>query len=560
MPSSSLRVASALAVLACACGDDGGSGAGGGSTSSSKSGPATTVAASTSGSTTSGSTASVGGGGPGGSGAGGEDPWAGPLVHLAELDLGTTDIGEPIVFPIPDRTIGLTTFSTTAESGLIGILQLRPPNSSSVVVDLEIPGTNAPVFAGESLITAANPQSDLPEAWPVLEGNWRLRLAADGPMAAESSVFVRRTSDGAFHGGVIDINVLVAPSSGVDAAYLNPVIDQVFSEYWGPDIGLSKGTVTFLSLSDTYANVGSEDELAEMFATSAGIGPAPALNLFVIADFSFSSAIGIAGGIPGTPMMHGTRRSGVAYTPSGNQGYDASVVAHEMGHLAGLFHTTELMLDIFDPLGDTATCPNIEGNPGACPDTSNVMFPIATGSGTFSPLQARVVQGSAMYRGILEEGGLPGSPLPSIFPIAAREAPSQLLYRLPLDTSRAPASTLERMLDAPVCDLFADADEHLLKAVQPTGPDLEAAALRAELSDRARARALRLLARTSAPQATAIAASLLGTGAGRRVDMAAIALLDEHAPSLLAELADARAPFSDPAVVLRLDELGCAAR
>jgi hypothetical protein len=565
MRPSSFRLGAALVALVCACGDDEDGGAGGGGsdpspTTAVSTGPTTTAAVTTSASTTS---ASAGGGGSalGGGGAGGEDPWAGPVVHLAELDLGALEMGDLTPFPIPDRTLGLTTFSVITDPGLIGVGLLRPPNSDPVVDDFEIPGMGLQAFLNKSAVAAADPQSDLPQAWPVLEGDWRIRLASNGAMTAETSIFVRRTSDGAFHGGVVDINVLIAPGAGVDSGYMSPVLDAVFANHWGPGLGLSKGDVTFMSLSSSFDVIDSPEELAQMFTTSAGIGPAPALNLFVVGDFDYASALGIAGGIPGSPMVHGTARSGVAYTPSGNQGYDAGVVAHEMGHLAGLFHTTEMEVVAFDPLGDTVTCPNINSmNPANCPDVGNVMFPIAYGGGTFSPLQARVVQGSAMYRGILEDGGVPGAPLPALSPIALAPPPAVLAYQLPPDAGRAPATALERAVDAPVCDRFADADAFLFGALAPSAGELTTIARDASLSDRARARALRMLWRSSGPDAVTIAASLFATGAGRRVDMAAISILDVESPSLLAELSDLRAPIADPAVVSRLDRLGFSTR
>jgi hypothetical protein len=188
------------------------------------------------------------------------------------------------------------------------------------------------------------------------------------------------------------------------------------------------------------------------------------------------------------------------------------------------------------------------------------MFPIAYGGGTFSPLQARVVQGSAMYRGIIEAGGLPGAPLPSLSPISLALPPVPLAFHLPLDAGRAPATPLERALVAPVCDRFSDADAFITTAFAPSMDELAAIARDESLSDRARGRALRLLWRASAPDAIDMAAELFATGAGRRIDMAAVTILDADAPDLLAEVSDLRSPIADPAVVARLDRLGFSAR
>lgn len=557
------RAVTVALLLATACGDDAGSGGGtsetsGKTTSSSGSGAGGEGAGtSTSSQSSSSSTSSSGGGPLGGGGAGGSDPWAGPLEHLVELPLGDEAIGTPILFPIPDRTIGLTTLSQTADDGPVGVAQLRPPSSMNVVTSFEIPGTGLPFFIDEHALTAASPQSDLPQAWPVLEGNWRLRLSADGPTSATTSVFVRRTLDGAFHGGVVDMNVFLAPGSGVDQAYVSAVLDQIFATYWGPGIGLTKGNVTFQGLASSFDSIGSDQELGAMFATSAGVGPAPAVNLFVVGDFTYVNALGIAGGIPAAPMVHGTEKSGIAYTPTGNQGYDASILAHEMGHLAGLFHTSEVQVTGFDPLSDTVTCPNIMNtNPQSCPDVENVMFPIAFGGGTFSPLQARVVQGSATYRGILEEGGLPGSPLPLLSPVSARAPAAAPPYRLAVPATRAPTSPLERTLAAHWCDRVSDIDAYVLATLHPSADELEAIAQSGDLPDHARARALRLLRRLSPARAEELAALALAHDQGRRLRLEAIRVLDDAAPSTLSERVERLRPFDDPIVERRLDALG----
>jgi hypothetical protein len=556
-----MRAATAALLLATACGDDAGSGGGSsetsGKTASSTGSGAGGEGAGTSISSQSSSSSSSGGGPQGGGGAGGVDPWAGPLEHLAELPLGEEDIGTPIIFPVPDRALGITTLSQTPDDGPMGVAQLRPRNSTNVVTDFEIPGTGMPFFIDEHALTVASPQSDLAQAWPVLEGNWRLRLGADGPTTATSSVFVRRTMDGAFHGGVVDMNVFLAPGAGVDAAYVSTVIDQIFSTYWGPGIGLTKGNVTFQSLASSFDSVDSDQELGAMFATSQGVGPAPAVNLFVVGDFTFVNALGIAGGIPAAPMVHGTEKSGVAYTPTDDPGYDASILAHEMGHLAGLFHTTEIQVAGFDPLGDTVTCPNIMNmNPQSCPDVGNVMFPIAYGGGSFSALQARVVQGSAAYRGILEEGGLPGAPLPQLAPVSPRAPVSPPTYLLSRAPKRAPRTPLEQTLTAHWCDRVSDIEGYVLAALQPTADALESIAQDDGMPDHARARALGLLGSVDPARAADLARLALTHDRGRRLRLRALALLDAAAPSELGEVVEPLRPFDDPVIEARLDALG----
>jgi len=206
------------------------------------------------------------------------------------------------------------------------------------------------------------------------------------------------------------VNVFIAPGVA-DAAYMDQLLGSMF-----PYAGVSLGDVAYYALDAAFATVSTRSEYRTMLESSAGATTAPALNLFVVGDFGdgdFGGAIGVAGGIPGSAVTHGTTMSGVAYQPSGNASYDATVLMHEIGHLGGLFHTTEFQVTETDPLSDTPECDNatINSNPNACADQSNVMFPIAYGATTFTNAQLRVLQGSALYRGILQEGGAPAAPM-----------------------------------------------------------------------------------------------------------------------------------------------------
>jgi hypothetical protein len=92
---------------------------------------------------------------------------------------------------------------------------------------------------------------------------------------------------------------------------------------------------------------------------------------------------------------------------------DANVLRHEAGHFAGLFHTTEFDPTAEDPLSDTPRCADVNGLE-ACPDFTNVMFPVgATTPGELTAQQTRVVQGSALYRGVYAPGEAPMTPYPA---------------------------------------------------------------------------------------------------------------------------------------------------
>ncbi len=426
----------------------GGGGAGGATAGGGAGGTTVTGGTAGGGGTTTTTTTTAGGSG------GAVDPWAGPIESLKELDLGDVTFGAQKNIPIPDKTLGFTIQAEGQDAAaVVGVYRLRPPIGGSVILDFAMVGHTNQTFGGLQFIGAADPQSDSADAWPVKAGTWKATLGSDNNSgtSAHLRAWVRRTSDGVFHGGVLDVNLFVVQGAATQS-YLNQVMDKFF-----PYVGLAKGTVTMYSPDPSYATINSVDEYRALLQTSAPLPDAPAINLFVVDDFSdaaYGGAIGVAGGIPGSPMRHGTPQSGLAYQPTGDTGYDATILMHEIGHLGGLFHTTEFAITETDPLSDTSECAHatIVNNPDACADKTNVMFPIAYGATTFSPSQLNVLRGSALYRGILEDGGVAAEPLPFV---ASGGAPAAAILddALPSGVRAMPKSpdALERALGALWC-------------------------------------------------------------------------------------------------------------
>lgn len=110
---------------------------------------------------------------------------------------------------------------------------------------------------------------------------------------------------------------------------------------------------------------GEETALSDLFGTGANL-PA-GVNVFFVQQLQYKgrkgplNELGVAGGIPGPPLQMGTPQAGVAIAlqvsgPGTN--YLGVVIAHEVGHFLGLFHTEEAALNgnlpLQDQLPDTA--------------------------------------------------------------------------------------------------------------------------------------------------------------------------------------------------------------
>ncbi len=124
-------------------------------------------------------------------------------------------------------------------------------------------------------------------------------------------------------------------------------------------------------------------ELPELFALSAGAGR-PSVAVFFVRDMEV--ALGVSGGVPGPWGMHGLAGSGIALSLDVLDDYGlriGDVLAHELGHFLGLFHTTESDGTVLEPLPMTPSCPldrDLDGDlmllPEECAefDGSNLMF------------------------------------------------------------------------------------------------------------------------------------------------------------------------------------------
>ncbi|MDI1445300.1 hypothetical protein [Polyangium sp. 6x1] len=512
----------------------------------------------------------VGGAGAGGAGAGagGSGVGAGPndLQSLEHIDLGDIALNSLQPFEVPDRALGLTVAVGAADvNDVVGISRLRPPSGEPVIFNYAMPGKNNLAFASYGWVGGANPQSDAANAWPMQQGQWRIALGDDdgSVTSAHVDVWIRRTKDGLFHGGVVDVNVFLAPNATTQN-YVNEVLAEMFVDY----AGLGLGKVTFLPLAASFTTVDDYGEYRDLLASSAGVGGTPALNLFVIGSFGseFGQAIGVAGGIPGSPALHGTTMSGVAYMPSGNPQYDATVLRHEVGHLSGLFHTTEYSIEETDPLSDTVECPTsvMQSNPDTCPDVTNTMFPIAYGALELTEAQKRVLHGSALYRGILEEGGQPAPPEPAPtggkftapLPPLAPEPPFALAAtRRPNKPLPAKPTTLERVLGAVWCAHGkADYEALAIRVAGRAAPStLRALVIDDKASELIRARALGAYVRISQGDERARALTLAETLATREnastdLRVSALRSLARFAPSAARRSAATTAQSGDPVV------------
>ena len=162
----------------------------------------------------------------------------------------------------------------------------------------------------------------------------------------------------------------------------------------------------------SFFDIETEAEQDEMLSTYPETQTHDAMNIFIVNSLALfpEAVIGLSAGLPGPFNRQGTIVSGTLaeYQFDGDGTILGFILAHEIGHFLGLFHTTQLDQSFSsivgsDPISDTPLCTTqalSDGGIDACPDRENLMFPAValTKNPDFSTGQGNVVKYSpAVY-------------------------------------------------------------------------------------------------------------------------------------------------------------------
>ncbi len=314
-------------------------------------------------------------------------------IPLGTLSLTALGLDRRVNVGVPNDAVSVTFVASHASGDAVPIAYrtLVSP-TETLLFDLEALGAwiDQPVrwlpVSNEEAATISVPSST-PDRVRMVGGRHsvRLMLLGDGPGDARAEEValamrvVRVARAALVNTGTIDLDIYpvgvgFTAAEAPSVARLSNALS-ILSDIWSP-AGIRVGTITYRDvpggtvsrLSVIDSTDGPSSELAELFRLSSDATPG-ALPIFLVrsinAERDGGIALGIAGGIPGPPLLYGSMHSGVVvtYDPSvigsGSRGERniGQVMAHESSHFLGLYHNRERLTPCPTGTGPTMADP-----------------------------------------------------------------------------------------------------------------------------------------------------------------------------------------------------------
>ncbi|MBX3227817.1 MAG: hypothetical protein KIT84_15780 [Labilithrix sp.] len=417
---------------------------------------------------------------------------------LVVVDLGAVASGASVTLDVPPNALGFNVAVTSAGGGELGVVRIESPSGEVLHDDFTPKKSKSKLGLGARGAAAASiPQNDLLTA--PAPGKWKIAFAGNGTNG-RASARIQTTSDGKFHGGVLDLHVYVPPGltvwgNGMEASSTSHLVDvttaptdpaikarlDVFWSAFEKSTGITRGKVSWHAVDAKFNTVVDDDRYYEATALSKG-EPEQALHMLLVSNLYDGEFVGYSP-LPGTASLTGNASSTfvVALYRGNDASFDGLSIYHEAGHFFGLQHTTESDAIELDPLDDTPTCPDFNQT---CADGTNLMstiWPDPITEVVVTKSQQTILRASPIYRAFFAPQAAPPQQL------AARSAAPP-----PSSSQRAPATALERFVGRSVCGWKGH--DHRLRpdVLARARPELEAIARDTTLPGSYRVKAAKL--------------------------------------------------------------------
>ncbi len=281
-----------------------------------------------------------------------------------------------VSFAVPPGARALTVTTEAAGVGL-ALAQWQDGAGSLLIVPAWLAGPFAPWLCTSGCVQrqAARPSAQTSQvvaaagsALPA--GVWRLRAYGFEPSTAKPAAALAQLRVNAVYAadsghGRLRVNLCLTGALGIDAkiAALHPRIQTAIKQL--RDIYATAGIDVEVALRDVQApqllveHDAGDAELSELFGSGRDLPMG--INVFLVEQLyrttpaGTQAIAGLAGGIPGPPLQVGGAQSGVAVSLALGPAEDdrlGVVIAHELAHFLGLFHTVEAAAPGAAPLED----------------------------------------------------------------------------------------------------------------------------------------------------------------------------------------------------------------
>jgi hypothetical protein len=317
--------------------------------------------------------------------------------------------------PLPADTLSVTLM---AKSDPQALLSLEISTTDRLLVEAREPELSPNrMLRGRGLVTAMIPSATA--SLPLAPDFQVTPVALDGGSAdaVTVSAWIKRGPTVSVP-AVQALPIAVLLVGGAQAPALDVALGELGRIWRAAGIEISDPTILRVegpARVEVDAALGSDSPMVGQALALSQQAPAGTLALVVVSDLALGTQglWALSGGIP-VPPVNGTTRSGVLVSAAllgRDPLWGGQIVAHEVGHALGLYHTTERSLvpgAIEDQLDDTPSCPAeadrngngvLEATECQGRDAANLMFwATARGATALTAQQAAQARRSALVR------------------------------------------------------------------------------------------------------------------------------------------------------------------
>ncbi len=273
-----------------------------------------------------------------------------------------------VSYTVPDGAAGAMLYCGTFGDSTLGSLWYLTEPDGTLIYDGDASGNT---FRASFLDDAVPVLSPITPELPLQSGTYAANIWLGGgqPKSVNCEAVYKVASVGNSASVQLELVFVGVPDLDATSAKDDPsfqaAIAQLETEWATAGVTVSTIYSDFSGSADTYAvvNVSGDDysEFNDLLRTSNPVSD-KAVTVFLVEELTIdgTTVLGLAAGPPGASTLHGTSKSGAIITTIDLASAPEDVgkiIAHEVGHFMGLYHTSEKTGQTHDPLADTPECP-----------------------------------------------------------------------------------------------------------------------------------------------------------------------------------------------------------